>query len=142
MGSWGTLLLALKHRELFSSVAVINAAIYTDQQIAVGSITQDRYDEVFGALYGKGLSGYHRINTLYKQNPPLHLLDSIPIESLKEVKNFLDCANDDFLIYGNMQFQEGMRKKNVPHEFRVRDGSHTWTYWREGMVEALSFIDG
>jgi len=33
-----------------------------------------------------------------------------------------------------------MRQKEIPHEFRVRDGAHTWQYWREALPEVLEFI--
>jgi enterochelin esterase-like enzyme len=33
-----------------------------------------------------------------------------------------------------------MRKKNIPHEYRVRNGAHNWTYWREALPEVLFFI--
>ncbi len=33
-----------------------------------------------------------------------------------------------------------MRKKEIPHEFRTRDGAHNWTYWRAALPEVLDFI--
>jgi enterochelin esterase-like enzyme len=33
-----------------------------------------------------------------------------------------------------------MRKKEIPHEFRIRDGGHTWTYWRASLPEVLAFV--
>ena len=30
--------------------------------------------------------------------------------------------------------------RKIPHEFRVRDGAHTWSYWRTGVVDGLRFI--
>ncbi len=33
-----------------------------------------------------------------------------------------------------------MRKKEIPHEFRIRDGGHNWTYWRESLPEVLEFV--
>jgi enterochelin esterase-like enzyme len=33
-----------------------------------------------------------------------------------------------------------MRKKEIPHEFRVRDGGHTWTYWRASLPSVLEFV--
>jgi enterochelin esterase-like enzyme len=33
-----------------------------------------------------------------------------------------------------------MRKKEMPHEFRVRDGGHNWTYWRASLPTVLSFV--
>jgi enterochelin esterase-like enzyme len=33
-----------------------------------------------------------------------------------------------------------MKKKEIPHEYRVRDGRHSWTYWREALSTVLSFV--
>ncbi len=33
-----------------------------------------------------------------------------------------------------------LKKGEVPHEFRVRDGGHTWTYWRESLPGVLRFV--
>jgi enterochelin esterase-like enzyme len=33
-----------------------------------------------------------------------------------------------------------MRKKDIPHEFRIRDGAHNWTYWREALPTVLEFV--
>ena len=33
-----------------------------------------------------------------------------------------------------------MRKKEVKHEFRIRDGGHNWTYWRSALPSVLEFI--
>jgi len=33
-----------------------------------------------------------------------------------------------------------MRKKEIPHEFRIRDGGHTWTYWRSALPTVLEFV--
>lgn len=31
--------------------------------------------------------------------------------------------------------------QNIKHEYRVRNGAHTDSYWRESMKEALPFIE-
>jgi len=33
-----------------------------------------------------------------------------------------------------------MRKKEIPHEFRIRDGGHSWTYWRTALPVVLEFV--
>jgi S-formylglutathione hydrolase FrmB len=33
-----------------------------------------------------------------------------------------------------------MRKLGISHEYRVRDGSHSWSYFRSGLVDGLKFI--
>jgi len=30
-----------------------------------------------------------------------------------------------------------MKEKKIPENFRVRDGGHTWSYWRESLDLAL-----
>ena len=47
---------------------------------------------------------------------------------------------DDFLYEGNSLLHIAMRQKEIPHEFRIRDGAHTWQYWREALPEVLGFI--
>jgi enterochelin esterase-like enzyme len=39
-----------------------------------------------------------------------------------------------------MYLHKVMLDKNVPHEFRVREGVHNWPYWRTGIVDGLKFI--
>lgn len=141
MGGWGALMLAMKHRDHFSSVAVINAAIYTDEQLAEGTLGQKRFDDIFGGLYGTGLVGYQRINDIYRGNAPLHLAADLSPEELKKIRYYIDCGDDDYLIPGNMEFHTLMRKREIPHEFRVRDGEHTWEYWRTAIPDVLRFIN-
>jgi S-formylglutathione hydrolase FrmB len=33
-----------------------------------------------------------------------------------------------------------MRKLDIPHEFRIRDGVHSWVYWREALPDVLGFV--
>ena len=47
---------------------------------------------------------------------------------------------EDFLFEGNSLVHIAMRKKEIPHELWNRNGVHTWTYWRESLLEGLSFI--
>jgi hypothetical protein len=61
-------------------------------------------------------------------------------EALSDVRYWIDCGDDDFLTIGNAQLHITLTKKQVPHEFRMREGAHNWTYWRTGVIDALSFI--
>ena len=62
------------------------------------------------------------------------------IEKLKSVRWFIDCGDDDFLYEGNSLVHIAMRKKEIPHEYRIRNGAHNWTYWRESLPEVLKFV--
>jgi enterochelin esterase-like enzyme len=39
-----------------------------------------------------------------------------------------------------MAADKAIAEREIPHEFRVRDGAHTWAYWRTGIVDGLKFI--
>jgi enterochelin esterase-like enzyme len=50
------------------------------------------------------------------------------------------CGDDDFLIRGNCALHIVLTGRKIPHEFRVRDGASTWSYWRTGIADGLKFI--
>jgi S-formylglutathione hydrolase FrmB len=85
------------------------------------------------------------LETWYKRHSAVELINAIDAEALnknrqKQVRWYIDCGDDDFLYEGNSLVHIAMRKKDIPHEFRIRNGGHTWTYWRESLPEVLSFI--
>lgn len=61
-------------------------------------------------------------------------------DQLESVRWYIDCGDDDFLYEGNSLVHLALRKKEVKHEFRIRDGGHTWTYWRDALPEVLKFV--
>ena len=47
---------------------------------------------------------------------------------------------DDFLYEGNSLAHIAMKKREINHEYRVRDGRHSWTYWRASLPVVLEFV--
>jgi S-formylglutathione hydrolase FrmB len=76
----------------------------------------------------------------FKRHSALSLVNEMSAEDIKKVRWYIDCGDDDFLYEGNSLIHIAMKKKEIPHEFRIRDGAHDWTYWRESLPEVLSFI--
>jgi len=76
----------------------------------------------------------------YKRHSVLELIKDMPDDQTKAVRWYIDCGDDDFLFEGNSLTHIAMRKKEIPHEFRIRNGSHSWTYWRKSLPEVLSFV--
>ena len=68
------------------------------------------------------------------------MIETMPDEQREAVRWYIDCGDDDFLYEGNSLVHIALSKKEIPHEYRVRDGAHNWTYWRESLPEVLSFI--
>ncbi|MGZ5495455.1 MAG: alpha/beta hydrolase [Candidatus Aminicenantales bacterium] len=139
MGGWGTLVQSLRHPELFAAGAAFSAAVWPDDEIL--GMKQENWDKLLGPLFGAaGLAGKARLTPHVREVSPLDLLKSLPEDSLKKVRYYIDCGDDDFLIKGNCALHLLLIDRKIPHEFRVRDGGHTWTYWRTGIVDGLKFI--
>jgi enterochelin esterase-like enzyme len=131
MGGGGSFVYALRHPELFSSACPLSAS--------VGSLSLEKARE---NIAQRGISNITEaeIETYYKRNSVLPLLEAIQDDQRKAVRWYIDCGDDDFLFEGNSLVHIAMRKRDIPHEFRIRDGGHTWTYWRTSLPEVLSFI--
>jgi S-formylglutathione hydrolase FrmB len=138
MGGFGALVYALKHPDLFTACVAFSAAIFTDEETM--NKPEERWAKMEGSLYGPGLKGKDRITDHYKSYSPIHLVSSIPREKLEDLRIYTDCGDDDFLYKGNSTFHILLRDLKIAHEYRVRDGGHTWSYWRSGLADALKFI--
>ncbi len=138
MGGWGTLVYALRHPDLFAAAAAFSAGVWTDDEFT--AMKQDAWNTVFGPVFGPGLAGKDRLTAHFRKYSPLELVKTLPEESLKKVRLYIDCGDDDFLIKGNCALHLALVERKIPHEFRVRDGGHTWSYWRTGIVDGLAFI--
>jgi len=138
MGGYGTLVYALKYPDLFAAAAPFSAAVWDDASIT--SMPDDSYNNTLAQLFGRGLKGKDRLTQAWYSNSILKMVADKPASELKKVKYWIDCGDDDFLSKGNCMLHIALMEKMVPHEFRVRDGAHNWTYWRTGITDALHFI--
>jgi enterochelin esterase-like enzyme len=138
MGGYGALIYGLKYPKLFAAAAPLSAVVWNDSDI---STTSDNiYNSLFATADKKNIKGTDRINAAWLQNSPLKIIETKTVEELSSVKYWIDCGDDDYLSVGNANLHIALTNKKVPHEFRVRDGAHSWTYWRTGVIDALSFI--
>ncbi|CAH1001354.1 Endo-1,4-beta-xylanase Z [Neolewinella maritima] len=130
MGGGGTLIYAMHHPELFSSAAPLSAW--------VGELTQDAYAERLqrnGDTFDEAT-----MKAYFNRYSALAQVENGDAEQLGSVRWYIDCGDDDFLYEGNSRLHILLREKEVPHEYRVRDGAHSWTYWRESLPEVLGFV--
>jgi S-formylglutathione hydrolase FrmB len=138
MGGYGTLMYALKYPELFAAAAPFSAWVTDDAGLT--SMPDAGWDHTFAQLFGRGAKGKDRLNKTWYANSPLKLVEERSADALRSVRYWIDCGDDDFLSKGNCLLHIALSEKHIPHEFRVRDGAHNWTYWRTGITDALAFI--
>lgn len=130
MGGGGSFMYALHRPELFSSACPLSAY--------VGPLTLDDFKE---QLKGSNLE-YAEAEMLeyFKNHNAVELIQSMDEKELKSVRWYIDCGDDDFLFEGNSLVHIALKKKEIPHEYRVRDGAHNWTYWRASLPNVLRFV--
>lgn len=134
MGGGGTFTYALHRPDLFSSACPLSAA--------TGPLTPEdtkNYVRRFSADVDVALPD-SLLQAYYERHSVLYMVENMPEEQKKAVRWYIDCGDDDFLFEGNALVHIAMRKKEIPHEYRVRDGAHNWTYWRESLPEVLRFV--
>ena len=129
MGGGGTFMYALHHPELFSAACPLSASVGPVTMEEATTRWEKQYPDVSKA----------ELTTYFASHSALELVNNMPDAQKKAVRWYIDCGDDDFLNEGNCLVHLAMRKKEIPHEFRIRDGAHTWTYWREALPSVLEF---
>jgi enterochelin esterase-like enzyme len=130
MGGGGSFMYALHHPELFSSACPLSAS--------VGPLTIEEASKNWDRQYPN--IPKTELEKYFKRHNAIELINSLPEDQKKAVRWYIDCGDDDFLYEGNCLAHIAMRKKDIPHEFRTRDGGHTWTYWRDALPTVLEFV--
>ena len=138
MGGYGSLMYALKYPEYFAAAAPLSAAVFSDDEME--KMPDAQWERTFGQLYGRGLKGKARLSKAWYDNSALSIIEKKSGAELNKVRYWIDCGDDDFLAKGNALLHIALRSKLVAHEYRVRDGAHSWSYWRTGITDALAFI--
>jgi enterochelin esterase-like enzyme len=132
MGGGGSFYFALHHPELFSSACPLSAS--------PGPLSLD--DAKNWLERTKQTATDAQLEAWYKQYSALELVNAMPDDQKKAVRWYIDCGDDDFLYEGNSLIHIAMRKKEIPHEFRIQNGGHTWSYWRTALPTVLEFVSG
>ncbi|UCF38504.1 MAG: esterase family protein [Acidobacteriota bacterium] len=130
MGGGGSFIYALHRPEMFSSACPLSAST-GPLSIEDARERLTRRNQPFTE---------EQLEAYYQSHSVLELVNTLPVEQIKSVRWYIDCGDEDFLYEGNSLVHIALRKREIPHEFRIRDGGHTWTYWRTALPDVLEFI--
>jgi len=133
MGGGGSFIYALRRPDLFSSAAPLSAW--------VGPSSAEDYKRTM-ERWGNDMTGISDsdIEEYVTHHNAVELIRTLPKDHIQSVRWFIDCGDDDYLYEGNSLIHIELRRRGIQHEFRIRDGGHTWTYWRESLPDVLHFI--
>ncbi|MFH1965388.1 MAG: alpha/beta hydrolase family protein [Acidobacteriota bacterium] len=138
MGGYGSLGMAMRNLDKFAACVAFSAGIWSDDHL-VGQWSE-QYDQYLKVPFGPLQGDPPALSEHFWSNNPIRLAETLPIEELSKVRWYIDCGDDDFLYKGNSTLHMVLRDRKINHEYRVRDGSHTWVYWRVGIRDGLRFI--
>jgi len=131
MGGGGTYFYAMHRPDMFSSACPLSASLrnasFEDFKEGMEKNKVEVKDKA-------------ALQTYFDRHQALRQLELNDPVDIKSVKWFFDCGDDDFLYEGNSLVHIAMKKMEIPHEFRIRDGAHNWTYWRDSLPEVLGFV--
>ena len=130
MGGGGSFIYALRHPEMFSSACPLSGYM--------GALSYTEFYE----KNKKKHENYRRekLFNYYSNHNALSIIQNQTVENLKSVRWYIDCGDNDFLYEGNSLVHIALKKRGIPHEYRVRNGSHNWTYWRGSLPRVLAFV--
>lgn len=139
MGGFGSIILGLKHPDLFGSIISLSAAVRDEATFK--KLPQAKYNDYFGKIFGFNLLPEERITDHWKENSPYFITDSSIISMAQTQNWYIDCGLNDFLYPANEKFHQWLRENNIPHEYHVRPGEHNWSYWYRSTIKGLIFLN-
>ena len=141
MGGYGALILPVMNPGIFSVSVSLSMSFRTDQQYMAES--QDAFNSQWAPNFGgTGYSGESRLTDYFLQHSPFHFFNAANASQYNDLKMFFDCGDDEeSLSKTNDSLHCLMREAAIDHQYRVRNGAHTWSYWYGALHDALVYID-
>jgi len=140
MGGYGALILPAMHPETFSIGVPLSMSFRTDAQYMAEP--QSGWNSQWGSIFGGiGKTGQDRLTDYFKLHSPFHFFAQSNLSKYSNLKFFIDCGDDEESLHiTNGSLHNLMSDVSLLHEFRVKNGGHSWDYWHKALPEALKFI--
>ena len=135
MGGGGTIFYALHQPDVFAAAAPLSAS--------TGSWDMEQFKQRMSS--NNGLAGLteKQIEDYFNRHSIEGIIRNASADDMKKIRSirwYISCGDDDFLYEGNSLMHIAFRKNEIPHEYRVKDGGHTWTYWRMELPLVMEFV--
>ena len=124
MGGHGALYLAFRHQDVYGAAGSMS-----------GGVDLRPFSDSFGIE--QVLGKYSQYPERWEQNSVINLVYLLKPNALTIT---FDVGYSDFMFPANKALHEKLLERNIPHDFTVRPGSHTWEYWGNSIqYQALFF---
>ncbi len=140
MGGYGALILPALHPDVFSVAVPLSMSFRTDEQYMAEP--QNVFNSQWGILFGGfGATGMARLTDYFRAHSPFHFFALGDPSRFDGLKILIDCGDDEeSLSITSDNLHKVMRDNSIAHEYRVRNGGHSFDYWKKSYPEAFKFI--
>jgi S-formylglutathione hydrolase FrmB len=135
MGGFGSLMLGMKHPDLFSSISAHSAVLIPVPLDQLPPRLRESYQsQFFEAVFGNPVD-----EALWEKHHPIDLVHTAT--DLKTVAWYFDCGTEDrYGFYrGAAKLHMDMEASGIPHEYNLLPGGHGWEYVRTTLHRSLTF---
>jgi S-formylglutathione hydrolase FrmB len=135
MGGYGALHLAMRHANLFGSVAASSAVLITKLPDPLPTEGRWRfYSRILSHAFGSPIS-----QAYWEENSPLTLAKDP--SKFQGLKIYFDVGDQDRYGFekGAALLDEILDKENYPHTYALRPGGHGWEFLDQYMQHSLRF---
>ncbi len=124
MGGHGALYLAFRHQDVFGAAGSMSGGVDIRP-------FPNNWD------MAKQLDTYAEQPERWEKNTVINMLNLLTPNSLAII---IDCGTDDFFYKVNENLHQQLLYRNIPHDFIIRPGAHTWPYWTNSVKFQLLFM--
>jgi len=124
MGGHGALFLAFRHQDVFGACGSMSGGVDLRP-------FPDNWD------IAKRIGKYSEFPDRWAAYSVVNLVDLLKPNSLAIT---FDCGSSDFFYQVNKDLHNKLLAANIPHDFTVRPGGHTWQYWGNSINYQMLFF--
>ena len=124
MGGHGALYLAFKHQDLFGAAGSMSGGVDIRPFPKSWKIEQK-------------LGSYAEYPENWEKNTVINMLHLLTPTALALI---IDCGTEDFFYKVNVNLHDKLVERNIPHDFIIRPGGHTWPYWENAVKYQMMYM--
>lgn len=124
MGGHGALYLAFRHQDVFGACGSMS-----------GGVDLRPFPENWDIA--KRLGKFSEHPDRWEANSVVNLTYLLTAKSLAIT---IDCGSSDFFYQVNENLHAKLLERNIPHDYTVRPGGHTWDYWGNSIHYQVLFF--
>ncbi|MBR2147172.1 MAG: hypothetical protein IJ925_07115 [Muribaculaceae bacterium] len=123
MGGHGALWLAWRHPDIYGSCGSMEGGV-------------DIYNFPNKWKINERLGEYESNKEVWREHSVMTLVPTLtPGQNI-----VIDAGKDDIFIQENNALHEALDKQGIPHDYTVRPGNHSWTFWINALDYQMLFF--